>query len=274
MTNAGFAAYVHENKEEFLRVFRKIKTELLMELEAEIAYHRLNPTVIVYGEWCGGNIQKSVAINQLPKMFVLFGIKVFLTEDSWYWLSEDDINRFCMDKSHFNLHSIYSFPTFGPIEIDFNYPERSQNVLRDLTVAVEEQCPVAKALGVDGVGEGIVWKCITLPYTGSEFMFKVKGEKHSASKVRTLAAVDTERLENIESLVESLVSENRLLQGLDYLRASGLEIDQTNTGAFLKWVVGDVLKEESDTITESGFEKKDVTPFMSKKAKIWFFERI
>ena len=38
--------------------------------------------IVIYGEWCGGNIQKGVAITGLPKMFVIFDVVVdgvFLT---------------------------------------------------------------------------------------------------------------------------------------------------------------------------------------------------
>ena len=31
---------------------------------------------VIYGEWCGGSIQKGVAINGLPKMFVIFAVKI------------------------------------------------------------------------------------------------------------------------------------------------------------------------------------------------------
>jgi hypothetical protein len=38
-----------------------------------------NDYVAIYGEWCGGNIQKNVALNALEKMFVIFD--AFLNND-------------------------------------------------------------------------------------------------------------------------------------------------------------------------------------------------
>jgi hypothetical protein len=42
----------------------------------------------------------------------------------------------------------------------------------------------------------------------------------------------------------------------------------------LKWVHGDVLKEETDVIVANGKEWKDVVAPLSKKAKFWYFRQI
>jgi hypothetical protein len=68
-------------------------------------------------------------------------------------------------------------------------PQLVQNTLSELTMAVEEECPVAKAFGFSGVG--IVW---SVNVNGTIHRFKVKGELHSSSKVKTLASVDVEKL--------------------------------------------------------------------------------
>ena len=39
---------------------------------SEIDGIKFNDYCAIYGEWCGGNIQKGVAINGLNKMFVIF----------------------------------------------------------------------------------------------------------------------------------------------------------------------------------------------------------
>jgi ferritin len=98
----------------------------------------------------------------------------------------------------------------------------------------------------------------------------MKSEKHSSSKVKTLkeiAAVDIEKLNSIKELVDQAVTENRLNQGIDKLGEMSLEIDIKNTGAYIKWVVGDVIKEEKDTIIASGFDVKEIMPHVSEKAK-------
>src|SRR6202008_3290351 len=129
-----------------------------------------------------------------------------------------------------------------------------QNELVDLTLKVEEQCPVAADFGKFGVGEGIVWHNAE---TG--LRFKGKGEKHSVSKVSTvkpISAEDLERLKTVKNFVDTVVTENRLNQGLDKLREMGLELSVKSTGDYIKWVVGDVLKEEMDLIIASCLDKK------------------
>jgi hypothetical protein len=214
----------------------------------------------IYGEWCGGNIQKGVALNGLPKMFVIFGIKV---DDDWIDLP---------DWKHDNENGIYNilqFPTYD-VEINFNNPELIQNKLIEETLAVENECPVGKFFGVSGIGEGIVYKCTTNP----NLIFKSKGEKHSVSKVKTLNAVDVESMAGIQEFADSVVTENRLEQGLGYLTEMRIEISPKTTGEFLRWVVTDVLKEETDTIVANQFDMKKVKNAVVNKARMWFLNKI
>lgn len=210
----------------------------------------------VYGEWCGGNIQKGVAINGLPKMFVIFGIKV---DDSWI-----ELPSWKYDNEN-GIYNILQFTTYD-VEIDFNNPELIQNKLIEDTLSVEDECPVGKFFGVSGIGEGIVYKCTTNP----DLIFKSKGEKHSVSKVKTLNAVDVEALAGIQEFVDSVVTENRLEQGINYLKEMGVEVIPKNTGEFLSWIVRDVLKEETDTIVANQFDMKKVKNAIVTKARIYF----
>jgi hypothetical protein len=216
--------------------------------------------VAVYGEWCGGNIQKGVAISGLPKMFVIFGVKV---DDEWVDLPKNIYNN------EESIYNIFQFPTYE-IDIDFNNPELSQNKLIEYTLQVEENCPVGNFFGKEGVGEGIVFTCETNP----NLKFKSKGEKHSISKVKTLNSIDTEVLENINDFVEAVVTENRLNQGVNYLKEMGIEISSKATGDFLRWVVGDVMKEEGDTIVDNQLNVKQVSKAISNKARVWFLNNI
>lgn len=214
----------------------------------------------IYGEWCGGNIQKGVALNGLPKMFVIFGIKV---DDAWI-----DLPSWKHDNEN-GIYNILQFPTYD-VEIDFNSPEIIQNKLIEDTLAVEDECPVGKYFGASGIGEGIVYKCTTQ----TDLIFKSKGEKHSVSKVKTLNAVDVESIAEIKDFVESVVTENRLEQGLGYLDEMKIEIIPKNTGEFLRWIVTDVLKEETDTIVANQFDMKKVKNAVVSKARVWFLNKI
>lgn len=232
-----------------------------------------NNYVAVYGEWCGGNIQKGVAINGLPKMFVIFGCKI---DDKWLSLNKNCVYK--KDKELYediikinenNIYYIDQFQTWD-VHVDFNNPEQYQNEFIKITEEVEKECPVGKYFGNSGIGEGVVWKCVEQP----ELMFKVKGKKHSVSKVTKLAAVDTVAVENMKQFAEDTVTVARLQQGVDKLVELGKPLDETSTGDFLRWVVGDIIKEEQDTIVKSQLDMKKLGNVLSNKARIWWFNKL
>jgi hypothetical protein len=198
-------------------------------------------------------------------MFVIFGIKI-VSGDKYIWLDKASFNLFVNEEKR--IFNINNFQTYFAC-IDFNNPEEIQNQLISLTIDVENECPVGKHFGVSGIGEGIVWKCDTNP----ELVFKVKGEKHTVSKVKKLASVDVEEIENIKGFVEYACTEERMNQGITKLEESGLQADIKNMSAFLKWVVGDIFKEESDTIVKNQLDAKKIPKYICDKAKKWFMSR-
>lgn len=254
--NAGFAAFVHTRNTE----------QLLAKVMKAVGNVGYTPEVVrIYGEWCGGNIQKGVALNGLDKMFVIFAIKL----DN-EWLTDEQLNQVKNEEE--KIYNILDFPTYE-IAIDFNNPKEAVNKMVEITEAVEKECPVGKAFGNSGVGEGVVWRCIDEGWRKSRYWFKVKGEKHQSSKTKTLAPVDIERVNNIKELVDNFVTESRLNQGLEQLKMEGLGIERKNVGVFLKWIYNDIVKEELDTIMGNGFEPKELSGTISNKARTWFFDK-
>lgn len=282
--NAGFAAFAHRPEiKQLLTAFAA---------KAESAYfgsrdyvERYPVSVAVYGEWCGGNIQNGVALNKLDKMFVIFAVRLINREDEQrsLWLMPWDIEAawdpmWPADRQfpHPSIPVYLSeqFTTWQ-IDIDFADPAAAQNEMVRITNEVEARCPVGAAFGFEGVGEGVVWTCIGGEATQiqiSDLIFKVKGAKHSDTKVKVIGAVDIERLNSIKELAESVVTDYRLEKGIASLRESGITdvYDVKNIGAFLKWVGTDIVKEETDTILGNGFEVKEVTKAVNNLAKEWF----
>jgi hypothetical protein len=83
-------------------------------------------------------------------------------------------------------------------------PQLVQNTLSELTMAVEE-CPVKLWFF------RYWWRCVwSVNVNGTIHRFKVKGELHSSSKVKTLASVDVEKPGSIQKFVEYAVTESRL----------------------------------------------------------------
>ena len=161
--NAGFCLFAMSKEAVFRDIFGK-----LGKLADDVT------TVCIYGEWAGQGIQKNVAVSKLPKMMIVFGIKLIKEDDTHEWVefSHIDINY-----TEDNIYSVFLFPVHE-VDIDFNYPALSQNDIIEATLAVEKECPVGKYFGVSDIGEGRVYSCISEGYESSDFMFKSKGNLH------------------------------------------------------------------------------------------------
>ena len=263
--NAGFAFFVESNKEAFYELFAQVMDKTIPWPDP------YKNTITIYGEWAGGNIQKGVGVCNLPKSFFIFGVKITphteteeeLKANPAYWVDYTYLRA-----PEHNIYNIDDYPTYS-IDIDFNMPQLVQNQLSELTVKVEEECPVAKAFGYSGIGEGIVW---TAEFKGNVHRFKVKGEKHSSSKVKTLAAVDVEKLNSIKEFVDYAVSESRFNQALENIFPNNEPIDVKKMGDVIRWVVNDVIKEEMDTMVENQLEPKEINKYISSKVREMFFK--
>lgn len=271
--NAGFAQWV-DNNHTFLETF-------LLVLRRQLDVDLTDYMITVYGEWVGKGIQKGVGISKLEeKAFIIFDVKVSPvnqdSEEPATFVGLDVVNSAIEDYVSYNggrndfgekrIFTIDDFPTYS-IDIDFNNPALVQNQLVVLTDEVEKECPVAKAFGFpNDVGEGIVWRG---EYDGAVYRFKVKGEKHSVSKVKTLAEVDVEKMADIEEFVEYAATINRFNQGVENTMPN--ELDIKKLGDLIRWVINDIFSEEQDVLDESGLTKKDVQKAISDRVRRQFF---
>lgn len=249
--NAGFASWVQTHREKLLDMFRSFG----------------NRPFILYGEWCGGSIQKSVALNELTKRFVVFGAKFDSGDDTYEWIDEDRLFRF----PDIGFYNISSFPSFD-IDIDLEKPEQAIEEMIELTTKVGDQCPVGAAFGVNGTGEGIVWRPVDDHSYG--FAFKTKDERHSISKIKKLPTADIEKIESLRAAVELHVHEDRLIQCYDKVVLTEADKVPTNIAAFIRLVIEDTWSEEEDTLLASGITKKDFGSGVSKVAARWFQTQI
>lgn len=252
----GFPEYVFAYAEEFKALF----SDVFGEMQPDQIY-------TIFAEWSGPGVQKGVGISNIPEKscFLLATSISRWVEGKWEkeWLQLLDRDSLIYPP---RCYSIYQFPTYA-IEIDFNMPQLAQNRLIEITNAVEAQCPVAAQLGVEGVGEGVVW---TTTYKGNQYRFKVKGEKHSNTKVKTLAEVDDAKLEKIQDAVMYLVAPARLEQALFETQAK----EKKDTPEVLRWIANDIIKEESGTLVRNGLEWKDVARSVSDHYRRMFFDKI
>lgn len=253
--NVGFAFFVDTHQNVFINLMNRLVMNNNLNLNKD--------TLTIFGEWAGKGIQKSVAISNIEKSFFIFGAKVSNpdNEQASYWIPTADL-RSPTDR----IYNIEDYKTFS-IDIDFNMPQLVQNDLIDMTIEVENKCPVGADFGFDGTGEGIVFTC---DYNGIIYRFKSKGEKHSISKVKTLNPVDTEKLNSISEFIEYAVTENRFNQALQSVFGNN-EPDIKGIADVMRWMVGDIIKEESDTLTNNGLEPKEIGKYISNKVRPMFF---
>jgi hypothetical protein len=230
----------------------------LMPLFANMKYKE---SCQIYGEWCGKGIQDKVAISQIDRMFVIFGVKC---DNVW-----QDLNTLDLEIPEYRIFRI-NHPRFKrySITIDFNNPNASEEILEAMVNEVETECPVGKAFGVSGIGEGIVF----INKDRSVF-FKVKGDKHSGGNKAVRVSAGMEKVDLGEFLKLTL-TEARLKQGLDYLKEIEKPISKASTPLFLSWVVNDIIKEEMGVIEENGLvdKLKQVKSELSDCARRWFFK--
>lgn len=328
--NAGFAFFVHTKQDVMVGLCKMVADKNGIDLTQN--------TVSVYGEWAGGNVQKGVGLNYLPKSFFVFGVKItpFNADEAAYWV----------DHTYLTNHdeNIYNVTEFGvwEIDVDFEKWEKSQNEIVDLTVKIEDNCPatqwffnkvksgsvtftdsipvfevangftdyfkeqIGKELadlyipdglysyqfdeneslifftsGTGGkfslrcekptfIGEGLVF---VGDFKNNRIVFKSKGEKHSKSKVNTATKVDDERAQLIRDVADLVTPSWRLEQMLveTFDLNNGGELDIKRMGDYIRKVVNDVIKEESETIVEKGLEIKDISKCISDIARKYFF---
>lgn len=252
--------------------------------------------ISIFFEWSGGNIQKLSALTGLDKKAIIFQhFKVSPLEpqigndgaekpESARWLETSvivnmgyngDSDIGWVENKEKDIFNIMNFPTYE-FEIDFNQPLMSQNAMIEIVEkTIEINSPVGAQFECEGnIGEGIV---CTFMYKDSMNRFKVKGEKHSASKVKTLKPVDEAREQAKIDFVNNNACKGWRLEQMyaevfDTLNGGKGDIKQT--GKFLSAVIADVIKEEYGVMVELKLEQKQVNGAISKVARTWFMEQL
>lgn len=257
--NAGFfEAMSRVDKDSIFEQFKEIyRAEYNKEPEYPIT---------ICGEWAGGNVQKGVAISEVPKFFSIFGARVGGEVHHW-------VSPLVLKDLHRNEDNIYNICQFGfkQIGIDFENPKMVTAQIEQLVLEAEATCPAGKYFGVEGIGEGYVWK----PEGNREleadsgFWFKTKGDKHSVSKVKKLVATCPEKLNSISEFVTYAATENRFMQGIGEVGLS-----MKSVGEFIGWVNRDIWKEEADVLAENGLTMKEVGKDIATAARRFYIEKV
>lgn len=255
--NDGFARFVQDNRFSFVDLFDRIKHDNLIPADYVIT---------IFGEWAGRGVMKGMGISQLEKSFFIFGVKVTNPKNV-----EDHVwadFRAYRDPQH-RIFNILDYSRYS-VEIDFEQPDAAAQVLNQIIEQVETECPVAKAFGLTGLGEGVVFIGY---HNGQTYRFKAKGEKHEVANTKERIEIAPEVVASHTAFAEYAVGIGRVGQAIQLCIPNAVPTIK-DTGAIVKWVCKDVLKEEADVLTENGFEWKDVQGYVSAKARSLFHAMI
>lgn len=243
--NAGFAAFVHRNKDDLEKSFKD------------------DGEYYIYGEWIGPNTIAGAAVGDLDqRYFVAF--KKF-KEGEWFDVDVKSTND-C-------IRSINEF--FPNLEYTVKISKRNEvyDELVKIMDAVERECPVAKGLeGVEGgIGEGIVGTC-----KDSSLWFKLRGTRHKGhSDKRTLEDTDYEAICEADDFMQEFFDEHRLMQGVEYLKEMMFDPeDIKSTGYYIQWGHKEFEEEGLSEYMERGLDPKFAKRSASKKLGSWFTQRL
>jgi hypothetical protein len=258
--NAGFAHWV--NKEG-----HKIWEDVWHKVDLNIDKHdSLIKLIVVFGEWCCGSIQKGVALNELSKRFVIFGLKIIFEDETTRWMDSSGIIN-----SEISVYNIEDAPTYE-IEVDLNRPDKAIEQMNTWVDEIDAECPFAKMFNVSGHGEGIVWR--EAGKFGYDTSFKTKGESHSKSKIKKLPTVDVQKMDNIQQAIDTHCHEDRMLQIYDKVVVTEADKTPKNIGLYLQKLIEDCWTEEGDSMRASDISRKDFGAAVSKKAAKWFQNKL
>ncbi len=223
----------------------------------------------VYGEWCGGSVQRgNDAICKVKdKFFAVFAVY--------------DIDNDVVYNTMSTLTTILVFlgldrhvTIIDPIrtlEFSFLDCEEVSEEVNALVEMFETTDPwVNELFGIDAPGEGVVVSPVNADRESySRWTFKAKTKAHSVNKAKKPAQmVATPSGEAVE-FAEQFATEQRFNQAISEL---GIDFDMKNMGHFLKWVSQDIQKESVDELEASGLEWKDCAKQITNLSKQWFMK--
>ncbi|KAJ4376166.1 hypothetical protein N0V83_001447 [Neocucurbitaria cava] len=269
--NQGFANAMSK-KRKVLLCLRDLYLARWIQLNPNATISTSHPIVIA-GEWIGEKIQKDVAIAQLSRRFVIISLNI-----NGQWQNDTSFSGISLTN-----HDIYNIARAGLFNATL-YPQDLQRTLAEIEPLAEKvaaACPFASTFGIQGPGEGLVWKLAPSQYNSNPTLwFKTKGGKFKPTfaarppkKIKSFDTVEEQRKEAAR-VAELWCSEQRLEQGWDVMREKGVERSLRGLAEFLKWVQLDVLVEERGYIKRYKVDEGDLKISVARIAKGWYLERV
>ena len=245
--NAGFAAWVASQSRKW----------------ASIGFD----DTIIFGEWAGPGIQDTDAVTKIAnRAFFIFAM--YHVEDDLMVTDPNILKAILPD----DITGVHVLPWAAPAQ-HINYT--NAGTFSEQTSALVEEIGrvdpyIRDTFGIEGPGEGLVF----MPENSSSLQdfckstFKAKCEAHRVKKAAKAVTTKIDVPKDAVDFVLTFVTEPRLKQGL--AEACGGDRSPKNTGAFIKWMSSDVLKESKAELEAMGIEFGAVAKFVVVAAREWF----
>jgi len=257
----GMAAALESNKDKWLSII----SQLVSKFDIDTSTH----TIVIDCEWAGGNIQNgNAACSGTDKGTYIFDYFRVVNNDT--------------SESHFKPttglkvypeDSIYLMSSFSrhAIDLDFNNPIQCEADLKDLAETIEAKSAIANYFNKpDNVGEGAYLWC---EYNGTMLRLKTKGEKHGGKPKQPRTPKETkspEEVKRYEELATAVTPVWRITQAITETNAT----ERKHLGEVIKWVIADVVKEETPKLLEANILIRDLSRYISAEVKDYYFNSL
>jgi hypothetical protein len=251
-------------------------TSLISSVTAAVEFSK-GEALCIFGEWIGKGIAKGMAVCQIEREFIVFGVAVcsaFEAENaddstSLKWIDLGMLDQVIKGSG---FDTVLSCPQYSLV-LDPENAEAAWHNAELVTNSVVSECPFGKLRGKVGAGEGIVW--FGTDDTGKTFLFKTKGQKQSVvSSPKELPNFESQGA--INTFVNDVLTEARLNQGIERVfTANDIVPSIEKTGSFLQWISRDIKKEEGfslEALAALGITKKKAMGPVNRAARDWFMD--
>jgi len=231
--------------------------------------------VLIAGEWIGQKVQKhaGLGIAKLPLSFVIVSARV---NDSW--VRDGDYTGPEFEREDARIFHVIRGGMWKE-HVELADLEAAEAKLSEISEQVAQMCPFAASFGIEGVGEGVVWKMDHDP-ANPNLWLKTKGKAWTPKSVAPrLRHKETQGKDVVDAeevaFAEKVSHPRRMEQGLEWMAEMRLDTkEKGNAKDFAGWVECDVIKEERGEMERLGLKERVVMKKVKSIAFVWYMAEL